>query len=373
MKYYIIAGEASGDIHAANLIKEIKFLDKQAHFRAWGGDRMNDQGVELVKHYHELAFMGFYEVIVNLKTILQNIKFCKQDIIRFKPDVLILIDYPGFNLRIAKFARKHEVRVFYYISPQIWAWRQSRIKKIKKYVNRMYVILPFEKDFYLKHNIEVDYVGHPLLDVIENEKANYHDLISFKDKNNLENKPIIALLPGSRKQEIAKMLPTMLTIPDHFPEYQFVIAGTNAVENNFYKRSLNEKAVKVIYQQTHQLLRHAEAAIVTSGTATLETALMNVPQIVCYKGNWFSYQIAKRVIKTKYISLVNLILNKPVVTELIQKEMNSSNLHTELKNILNPEIRQRILNDYSQLHKVLGSEGASKQVAKLMVNRLLEY
>lgn len=370
MKYYIIAGEASGDIHAANLIKEIKLLDKQSQFRVWGGDKMQEQGAVLVKHYRQLAFMGFYEVIANLRTIIRNLKFCKQDILDYQPDALILVDYPGFNLRIAGFAHQKGFKVFYYISPQIWAWKQSRVKKIRKFVDRMYVILPFEKDFYANHNVEVDYVGHPLLDVIENEKSNLPEAVKFRSLNGLNEKPIIALLPGSRKQEISKILPEMLSVSPFYPDYQFIIAAASAIEMDYYQQFIDKSSLKVIYHQTHSLLQNAAAALVTSGTATLETALMNVPEVVCYKGNWLSFQIAKRIVNVKYISLVNLIADKPVVTELIQDKLNTSSLKGELEKILEDENRNRIFRDYAQLRELLGNKGASALAAGLMVSRL---
>ncbi len=370
MKYYIIAGEASGDIHAANLIKEIKLLDNQAQFRVWGGDKMQEQGAVLVKHYRQLAFMGFYEVIANLRTIIRNLKFCKQDILDYQPDALILVDYPGFNLRIAGFAHQKGFKVFYYISPQIWAWKQSRVKKIRKFVDRMYVILPFEKDFYANHNVEVDYVGHPLLDVIENEKSNLPEALKFRSLNGLNEKPIIALLPGSRKQEISKILPEMLSVSPFYPDYQFIIAAASAIEMDYYQQFIDKSSLKVIYHQTHSLLQNAAAALVTSGTATLETALMNVPEVVCYKGNWLSFQIAKRIVNVKYISLVNLIADKPVVTELIQDKLNTSSLKGELEKILEDENRNRIFRDYAQLRELLGNKGASALAAGLMVSRL---
>lgn len=370
MKYYIIAGEASGDIHAANLIKEIKLLDKQSQFRVWGGDKMQEQGAVLVKHYRQLAFMGFYEVIANLRTIIRNLKFCKQDILDYQPDALILVDYPGFNLRIAGFAHQKGFKVFYYISPQIWAWKQSRVKKIRKFVDRMYVILPFEKDFYANHNVEVDYVGHPLLDVIENEKSNLPEAVKFRSLNGLNEKPIIALLPGSRKQEISKILPEMLSVSPFYPDYQFIIAAASAIEMDYYQQFIDKSSLNVIYHQTHSLLQNAAAALVTSGTATLETALMNVPEVVCYKGNWLSFQIAKRIVNVKYISLVNLIADKPVVTELIQDKLNTSSLKGELEKILEDENRNRIFRDYAQLRELLGNKGASALAAGLMVSRL---
>ena len=312
MKYYIIAGEASGDLHGSNLITELKKLDTDADFQGWGGDKMQSAGVNLGKHYRDLAFMGFTEVVKNLPTIFKNLQFCKQDILNYQPDVLILIDYPGFNLRIAKWAKQNNFFVIYYISPQVWAWKESRVKDIKKYIDKMLVILPFEKEFYKKWDYDVVYVGHPLVEVVE----------SFKLKNESESESqssnIIALLPGSRKQEIQRKLPVMLQTAAHFPEYNFVVAKAPGIEENFYNTFLSShKNVTTVVNQTYSLLSKAKAALVTSGTATLETALFGVPEIVCYKGSSISYYIAKKLIKLKYISLVNLIMNKEVVKELI--------------------------------------------------------
>lgn len=370
MNYYIIAGEASGDLHSANLMREIKLLDSAAKFRIWGGGRMQSEGGDLVKHYKELAFMGFYEVIANLITIYKNIRFCKNDLLSYQPDVLILVDYPGFNLRIAEFAHANGIRVFYYISPQIWAWKKSRVKKIRKYVERMYVILPFEKDFYAKYEVDVDFVGHPLLDAIENEKENLTNQETFFLKHHLSTKPIIAILPGSRKQEIAVMLPIMLSVKKHFPNYEFVIAGASAIEEGFYKQYISDPSIRIIFNQTHDLLHNATAALVTSGTATLETALINVPQVVCYKGNWLSFQIAKRIVNINYISLVNLIMGKAVVKELIQEHLNESSITKELTLILEKNNRNRIIEDYKKLREILGGKGASLLTAKLMIQRL---
>jgi lipid-A-disaccharide synthase len=370
MKYYIIAGEASGDLHAANLMRQIKSKDKKAVFRVWGGDLMESQGGELIKHYRDLAFMGFAEVLTNLFTILDNIKFCKKDILEYKPDVLILVDYPGFNLRIAKFAHQHGLRVFFYISPQVWAWKKSRVKQIRKFVERMYVILPFEQEFYKSFDVEVDFVGHPLLDVIDSERRNYHSPGAFREKHGLDKRLIVALLPGSRKQEIAKMLPVMLSAAKHFPNYQFVVAGAPSVPENFYKQLSGDSTIKIIFDATRDLLHNAYAGLVTSGTATLETALLDVPQVVCYKGSNFSYQIAKRIVNIKYISLVNLIMDKPVLKELIQSEMNEKNIVQELKAILDYARRKEIFEDYKSLRQKLGGAGASEKAAALMVERL---
>lgn len=360
MKYYIIAGEASGDLHGSNLIKEIRLLDNTAAFRVWGGDKMEAAGAILVKHYRDLAFMGFVEVLKNLRVILNNLAYCKKDILLHKPDVLVLIDYPGFNLRIAKWAKERGIRVIYYISPQVWAWKESRVKTIKRDVDKMIVILPFEKDFYKKWNFEVEYVGHPLLDVIDN-------FVPGKKLFSHEN--IIALLPGSRKQEILKKLPVMLDAAKNFPSYQFVIAKAPGIDETFYNTLLQPYPnVSFVVNQTYQLLSEAKAALVTSGTATLETALFSVPQIVCYKGSNLSYQIAKRLIKIKYISLVNLIMNKEVVKELIQRDLTAENITAELSLLLlNPQRQQQLQDDYFALKKLLAVGGnASANAAKII-------
>ena len=367
MKYYVIAGEASGDLHGSNLLRALKNEDAEAEFRVWGGDLMVKAGGELVKHYRDLAFMGFTEVLMNLPKILRNIRFCKQDILSYKPDVLILIDYPGFNLRIAEFAFKNNIRVFYYISPQIWAWKQSRVHKIKKVVNRMYVILPFEKEFYAKFQVDVSFVGHPLLDAVEQFK---HDS-TFRKRHNLNELPIIALLPGSREQEISRMLPEMLksiaTYTNHLP----VIAAAPSISIEKYQTWTKGFSVHIIAGETYQLLAHAQAALVTSGTATLETALFMVPEVVLYKGGEISYWLARRLIKVRFISLVNLILDRMVVKELIQSEMNESRIQENLDTILyEGNYRTSMLQDYSELRKQLGGIGASERTAKDMVERL---
>jgi len=368
MKYYIIAGEASGDLHASNLIKELKNLDENAHFRCWGGDLMKKQGAELVKHYRDLAFMGFWEVLLNLFAILKNIRFCKKDIKSYDPDVLILVDYPGFNLRIAKFAHLLNYKVFYYISPQLWAWKQSRVKLIRKVVDRMFVILPFEKKFYKRFNYEVDFIGHPLLDVIDFNQGE----ISGQDYGRK-----IAILPGSRKQEISRMLPVMLSLKPHYPNHKFVIAGTSSISREFYDKYLEElsidakNGIEIVFDKAYDVLRSAEVALVTSGTATLETALLNIPEVVCYKGGGFSYLIAKYLIKTKYISLVNLMMDKEVVKELIQYDFNTKMLRQELDKLLNnKENRDSMLNDFSLLKEKLGGKGASSVAANLMIKYL---
>lgn len=369
MKYYLIAGEASGDLHASNLMQAILEEDPQAEFRFWGGDLMQKVGGTLVKHYKDLAFMGFVEVLANLKTILANIRFCKKDIQQFHPDAIIFVDYPGFNLQIAKWAKLQGYPTHYYISPQIWAWKEGRIKDIKRNIDYMYVILPFEKEFYEeKHKFPVHFVGNPLIDAIANR--NKINLNEFQAKHNLPNKPIIAILPGSRKQEISKMLYVMLKVVEDYPDYQFVIAGAPSQEAEFYKKTIGSKDVKLIFGETYNLMDVAHAAMVTSGTATLETALFKVPEVVCYKGNYFSYLIAKRIINLKYISLVNLILDKEAVTELIQNNFNTKTLKIELDKLLDKESRAKIIKDYNQLEKILGGEGASKTTAKLLVDSL---
>ena len=364
MKYYIIAGEASGDLHGSNLIKEIKHLDPAASIRAWGGDLMKDAGASLVKHYRDLAFMGFLEVIKNLPTILQNIKFCKQDIEAWQPDVLVLIDYPGFNLRIADWAKKHGCKVVYYIAPQVWAWKENRVKKMKLCIDKMFCILPFEKDYFKnKWNWDVTYVGHPLLRVIE----------SFKSTNPLvtDNKKVIALLPGSRKQEIVKMLPIMLSVTPHFPAYTFMVAQAPGQDAPFYNRFLMGYAnVTLIKNSTYDLLSIADAALVTSGTATLETALFKVPEVVCYKTSKFSYQIAKWLVKIKFISLVNLIMDKEIVQEIIQENLTEQHLTTALRNITENEAnRKEVMDNYQLLHTLLAAGGgeASAKVAQEIV------
>lgn len=369
MKYYIIAGEASGDLHGSNLMKALKKLDAEANFRFQGGDLMQAESEDgLIKHYRDADFMGFIEVVQNLGTILRNISNCKKDILVYSPDVLILIDYPGFNLRIAKWAKKQGLKVVYYISPQVWAWKAGRTKLIKRVVDKMFVILPFEKNFYAKYDYEVDYVGHPLLDAIR-DLPNSND---FKTKNQLSDKPIIAILPGSRGQEIRSHLMTMLEMVEKFSDYQFVIGGAPAISLNTYQKivaNFNEKhqaniEVGIVHKQTYDLLQNAKAALVASGTATLETALFNVPQVVCYKGSKISYEIAKRIVKIKYISLVNLIMDKKVVTELIQDDFNTNQLQLELEAILEPGKHQVIKEEYALLHQKLGNGSASEKVAQ---------
>ena len=366
MKYYIIAGEASGDLHGSNLIKEIKKLNAGAIIRCWGGNEMENAGALLVKHYKELAFMGFTEVIKNLPTIFKNLAFCKKDISAFEPDVLILIDYPGFNMRIAKWAHKKKIKTVYYISPQIWAWKENRVHAIKRDVDKMLVILPFEKDFYKKYNVEVEYVGHPLVEVINDFNATHP---------HIQKENIIALLPGSRKQEILIKLPIMLEVANYFPNYKFVVAKAPGLDDHFYDALLAPyKNVDSVANKTYTLLAKAKAALVTSGTATLETALFKVPEIICYKGGKISYEIAKRLIKIKYIGLVNLIMDKEVVKELIQEELNVKNIVDELKMLLENNSKiETLREDYNTLNELLHAGGnasanAAEQIYNLIKN-----
>lgn len=366
MKYYLIAGEASGDLHGSNLMKALKLKDPNAEFRFWGGDLMQAQGGSMVKHYRDLAFMGFVEVVQNLGTILKNIKICKKDIQEHQPDVLILIDYPGFNLRIAKFAKSLGIKVVYYISPQLWAWKEGRVETIKKYVDEMLVILPFEKEFYQKHQVNAHFVGHPLLDAISGLQPVSE--VDFKKENQLNDLPIIALLPGSREQEVKKMLELMLSVRSHFKNYQFVIAGAPSLPKSFYQQFVDED-VHFVSNKTYDLLRVSKAALVTSGTATLETALLNTPEVVCYRSSKISYEIAKRLVKhIKYISLVNLIMDKEVVTELIQDDLNTKNLVLELNKILEGDSREKMLASYQILREKLGGSGASNVAADIIFN-----
>lgn len=366
MKIYIIAGEASGDLHGANLLRALKEKAPAIRARGFGGDKMTQAGCEVVKHYRDLAFMGFWEVAVNIRTIFRNLSFCKRDILEFKPDAVILVDYPGFNLRMARFLKNKGIRVFYYISPQVWAWKASRVNTIRQCVDRMFVILPFEKDFYAGWNYEVDFVGHPLLDEIAEgkESGNFHR------ENNLSEKRIIALLPGSRRQEISRMLPVMAEMAHHFPGYQFVVAGLGSIGREFYAQFISHPDVKLTLDQTSPLLRHAYAAMVTSGTATLEAALHGVPQVVCYRGNYLSYVIGRLLVKVQYISLVNLVCGKKVVEELIQQDVTVARLKAQLHGLLDGKERERIFSGYALLREKLGGEGASAKAAKLMLKYL---
>ena len=365
MKYYIIAGEASGDLHGSNLIKELKKLDNSSHFRCWGGDLMSQECNDLVKHYKDYSHMGFFEVFINLKKILNNLSFCKKDIKKYNPDVIIYVDFPGFNLRIAKWAKKNKFKNHFYISPQIWAWKQSRIKTIRKVIDRMYVILPFEKKFYSSINFNVHYVGHPLLDVIKTNKNEALDRGQEK---------IIALLPGSRDQEIKKILPEMINIIKNFKNYSFYICAAPSQKRSTYLKYIKDKnieKVKIVENQTYEILSKSSAALVTSGTATLETALFKIPQVVCYKSSWISIMIGRFLLRNlKFISLVNLILDKEVVKELIQENLNEKNLTSELKNILEGDHRINMLKSYNELIDKLGNKGASEKTALKIFNYL---
>jgi lipid-A-disaccharide synthase len=371
MTFYIIAGEASGDLHGGRLIREILKKHPGAKVVCWGGEHMQEAGGQLVKHYRELAFMGFLEVLRNLPAILRNLAFCKKNISEVRPNLIVFIDYPGFNLRIAKWASKKGYKTAYYISPQIWAWKESRIHNIKKNIDRMIVILPFEKAYYARWNFEVDYVGHPLIEAIGEFRKNHSDLSPASVTGS--GKPLIALLPGSRRQEIMAKLPEMLKVSAHFPDYQFAIAMAPATEDRIYTDLMKDYPNVVLHKgKSYELLSVATAALVTSGTATLETALFHVPQVICYKGNALSYRIAKRLVKVKYIGLANLIMDKEVVKELIQDEMNEENLVRELSQILPEQAkRAQILNDYKILFDMLTKEGpASERAAAILCNMI---
>ena len=371
MKYYIIAGEASGDLHGSNLIKALKGADSGADIRCWGGDLMQAEGGVLVKHYQETAFMGLFEVIAHAGTIKKNFDFCYNDILEFAPDVVILIDYWGFNSRIAKFAKSHGIKVFFYISPKVWIWKESRVKKIKQVIDRMFVIFPFEKEWYAKrHQYEVDYAGNPLIDAIEERKLSLCSREEFIKRNNLSQEPIIALLPGSRKQEVSRLLPIMTSIVEKFPGYQFVIAGTSAFDANYYNKHMVDKKATFVVNQTYELLYHAHSAVVASGTATLETALFNVPQVVCYRINTATFVLGKPFIPVKYFSLVNIIMDEEVVKELLQYNL-VRDISNELSRIINDqEYRQKMLAKYQELRDKCGGTGASKRVGELMVKYL---
>ncbi len=361
MRYYIIAGEASGDLHGSNLIKAIHHKDAHADIRCWGGDRMEAAGATLVKHYRELAFMGFVEVIMHLPTILKNIDTCKKDILSYKPDVLVLIDYPGFNMRIAEWAKKEGIKIVYYISPQVWAWKEKRVIKLKRDVDKMLVILPFEEAFYKKWNYKAIYVGHPLIEVVTEEQ-------SVPVSQPLSQKPIIALLPGSRSQEIKAKLPVMLLMVAHFPDYEFIIAQAPSQPESLYTEIIGNRPVKMVKGNTYNLLRQSAAALVTSGTATLETALFGVPEVVCYKGNPISFWLAKKLVNIKYISLVNLIMDKPVIRELIQNELNEQQLVASLNEILqDTNYKKQMVKDYAELWHKLGDTHASTKAAEEIV------
>lgn len=376
MKYYIIAGEASGDLHGANLIKGIRANDPEAQVRAWGGDKMQENGADLVKHYKETAVMGYASVIKSLGKIRKNLKLCKQDIADYNPDVVIFIDYPGFNLRIAKYAKKNGYRTFYYIAPKIWAWKTYRIKAIKKYIDRLYSILPFEVDFYKSYNYPIEYVGNPLLDAIDAQLNRGELLDDFLKRHNLPHKPIIGLLPGSRRQEIKGLLPMMLRLKPHFPEYQFLISAAPGISEDYYEQFMDDdKNNNLIHNDTYQMVKHADACIVASGTAALETALIGTPQVAVYKvgGGILAHAVGRLVIKVKWATLVNLIMQKEIIKELLQKDFTFTKLKKELKAILpNGEKRANLLNQYQELYTKMGNTGASARAAESMVKRLKE-
>lgn len=373
MRYYIVAGEASGDLHASNLMKGIKERDSNAEFRYFGGDLMQEQGGVLVKHYRDLAFMGFLEVVMNIRTISGNMKLCQNDILEFNPDVVILVDYPGFNIRIAKFAKRAGIKVFYYIAPKVWAWNESRVKTLRKYIDKLFIIFPFEIDFFRKHGIDAIYKGNPTPDAISTKMEEGLTFDEFVEKNRLPQKPIIALVAGSRKQEIRYNLPVMLKMVSRFPDYQFVIAGAPSLPYEVYEPYIVGEDVKLVFGQTYQLMSCSTIAFVTSGTATLEAALLNVPQVVCYRGNFFSMVIGWMVIRVKYISLVNLNMNKEVVRELKQYDLTPDTLFTEAKKLLpGTGARYAMLNDYAELRKLLGDTGTSKRVGAKIVELLTD-
>jgi lipid-A-disaccharide synthase len=371
MKYFIIAGEQSGDLHGSNLVRALFKSDKEAEIKCWGGDLMKSAGAGLLMHYKKTAFMGFLVIVKNLGVIKRNLALCSRQISEFKPDVVILIDYPGFNFRIAEFACRSGFRVFYYISPKLWAWKENRVKRVKKYVNRMYIIFPFEVDFYKKHNIEVEYMGNPLMDETEKKLKEYNSIGDIRGSLGLDNKPIVALLAGSRNHEVAHILPEMIKAMPHFPDYQFVIAGVKNLPDELYKRIIGNNPVRLINDKTYEILYLAEAALVASGTATLEAALFEVPQVVCFKGDTVSMLIAWAVIKVKYISLVNLITGYEAVRELIQFKLNEKNLVAELKAVLpGGSRRERMFGDYNKVREILGPAGASERIADDMVKVL---
>ncbi len=372
MKYYIIAGEASGDLHGSNLIKGLKKSDPEAHFRVWGGDLMQQAGGELVRHYKETAVMGFVEVLMHASKIKKNFDLCKKDLIEYNPDVLILIDYPGFNFRMAKYAKDRGIKVFYYISPKVWAWKEGRIKNLKRDVDKLFIIFPFEVEYFKKHGIEAEYNGNPLLDSTDAHPCNLESREEFILRNNLDNRPIIGLLAGSRKTEISYLLPKIKNLIHHFPDHQFILAAAPSIEPSYYQEILKDSNLKVLFGETYSVLKHSAAAVISSGTASLEAALLNTPQVVCYGGNEISYQIAKRFVKVKYISLVNLILDAPAVKELIQHDCTQENIITELKDLLTDKRRKQVAKYYKKLRELLGGEGASEKTAKAMMICLMK-
>ncbi|WP_347838295.1 lipid-A-disaccharide synthase [uncultured Draconibacterium sp.] len=373
MKYYLIAGEASGDLHGSNLMKELQVADKTADFRFFGGDKMQAVGGNLVKHYREMAFMGFVNVLLNIRTIKRNMEFCKKDLLSYKPDVLILIDYPGFNLRIAEFAKQNNIKVYYYISPKLWAWKEYRVKKVRAFVDEMFTIFPFETAFYKKHGIDVNYVGNPLFDSIKEFETTARLAADFKAMNNLDERPIIALLAGSRVQEIKGILPVMKKAVEGRDDYQVVLAGVSSVDKELYDEILQGSKIKVLYESTYDLLNNAHTALVASGTAALETALFQVPQIVLYKveGGVLVHYIMAAVLKIDWVSLPNIILGKMAVKELLQKDMTVRKVTAELDRLLGDEkYREKILSDYREMQQLMGEPGCSKRAAEKMVSLL---
>ena len=371
MKYYIIAGEASGDLHGSNLMRGLKQADPDAEFRFWGGDLMKAQDENLVRHYKDTAIIGFWEVVKKLRRILGNIDYCKKDILDYKPDVVVLIDYPGFNFRIAKFAKNKGLRVFYYIAPKVWAWKESRVKKLQKYVDKLFIIFPFEVDYFKRWNIDARYEGNPLTDLIDERLENKKSFNEFIAINDLPDKPVIAVLAGSRKQEVDYILPRIKQLIKYFPDYQFVLAAAPSLNEVFYEKYLPNHEMAVVFNQTYDTLMHSSVAIVASGTATLEAALLGAPQVVCYGGSEISYQIGKRLVKVKYISLVNLIMDKPVLKELIQHDMSVEKMKSELDSLLSDALRRKqVVDDYAELREMLGERGSSYRVAKAMVDEI---
>jgi lipid-A-disaccharide synthase len=370
MRYYIIAGEASGDLHGSALMKALSRLDPDADFRFWGGDLMLEAGGTLVRHIRQAGFMGFWEVLKNIGSIYAGMRFCKRDIASYRPDALVLIDYPGFNLRMARHAKNLNIRVFYYISPKVWAWNSSRVETIKKYVDHMLTIFPFETDFYESFGYKVDYVGNPLMDAIENRPFREEQFDDFIQRNSLKAKPVIAILAGSRIQEIEKSLPVMLSVTGKFPGYQFIIAGAPSIAPEVYHKHTKNR-VRVLFNQTYAILRQSAAAMIVSGTATLEAALLDVPLVVCYRGSFLSYHIARRFIRVRYISLVNLIAGREIVRELIQNDFNSENLGNELDKILNDsQVRNNMKDEFNHLKQLVGGPGASRKAAEMIVGYL---
>lgn len=391
MRYYLVAGEASGDLHGSNLIKGLKALDKQAEFRCWGGDLMESEGAVLVKHYKESAIMGFVEVLTNLNKITRNLKECKKDIETYHPDVLILIDYPGFNFRIAEFAKKRGLKVFYYIAPKVWAWKESRVHKLRKFTDRLFIIFPFEVDYFKKWGINAIYRGNPLLDSVDNYQYHQLDLVTDNQSTNSSSihsshpkedslpppppshKPLVALLAGSRRSEISYLLPRMIEVAKRHPNYRFILAGAPSIEKSYYESFLvpAKSEIEIISGDTYSILKQSDAAIISSGTASLEAALLRTPQVVCYGGNEISYQIARRLVKLKYISLANLIMDEGLFKELIQHDCTPDAISAELQQLINnTEYRQKMIADFNRVREVLGGKGASDKVAAAMLEEL---